>query len=303
RLFYLPVPECFPDGNIRGQVYRGLLTVLFLILAISLTGCGSGGGGGGGGTTTATLASIAVTPANPGITIGATQQFTATGTYSDSSTQNITASVTWSSSDTTKATINASGLATTVNVGSTTITATSGSISGSTTLTINPINLSKTGQTICYDAAGAVIACTSTGQDGELQKGAAWPSPRFTVDSTGLCITDNLTGLMWVQAPDSITRTWATALTYANNLTICGYSDWRLPNRKELRSLINYAQANTAAWLNTQGFSNVQADYYWSSTTYASSTTFAWYVNMWNGNVFGGLKTNAFYAWPVRAGQ
>ena len=165
------------------------------------------------------------------------------------------------------------------------------------------VNLPKTGQTTCYDAAGAVIACATTGQDGELQKGVAWPSPRFTVDGTGLCVTDNLTGLMWVRTPDSTTRTWANALTYANDLTICGYTDWRLPNRKELRSLINYEQANSATWLNTQGFSNVQASGYWSSSTYASNPTDAWRVVMWGGTVYGYSKTNTYYVWPVRAGQ
>ena len=58
-----------------------------------------------------TLTSIAVTPANASIAVGATQQYTATGTYSDSSTQNITSSVTWSSSTPATATINATGLA------------------------------------------------------------------------------------------------------------------------------------------------------------------------------------------------
>ena len=58
-----------------------------------------------------TLNSIAVTPANPTIQAGGTQQFTATGTYSDGSTQNITSQVTWASATTTVATINASGLA------------------------------------------------------------------------------------------------------------------------------------------------------------------------------------------------
>jgi hypothetical protein len=108
---------------------------------------------------------------------------------------------------------------------------------------------------------------------------------------------------MWVKTPDSTTRTWATALTYANGLTICGYDDWRLPNRKELRSLINYGQADTAAWLNTQGFSNVQAGYYWSSSTYASDTVYAWFVYMSVGTVDGLIKANSRYVWPVRAGQ
>jgi uncharacterized protein YjdB len=87
--------------------------------------------------TAATLTSIAVTPANPNIAISATQQFTATGTYSDSSTQVITNSVTWSSSKTSVATISGAGLATGVAGGSSTIQATSGSVSGSTILMVN----------------------------------------------------------------------------------------------------------------------------------------------------------------------
>lgn len=101
---------------------------------------GQSGGGGG-----ATLVSIAVTPTNPSIAKGTTQQFTATGTYSDSTTQHITTSVTWSSSNTGVATIsNASGsngLASAVDVGTTTITATYGSVSGNTTLTVIPATL------------------------------------------------------------------------------------------------------------------------------------------------------------------
>jgi len=89
--------------------------------------------------TAATLSSIAVTPANPSINAGSTQQFTATGTFSDSSTQNLTSSVTWTSSKTTVATISAAGLATGVAAGSSTIQAASGSITGSTTLTVNAV--------------------------------------------------------------------------------------------------------------------------------------------------------------------
>ncbi|MFZ3065764.1 MAG: DUF1566 domain-containing protein [Nitrospirota bacterium] len=166
-----------------------------------------------------------------------------------------------------------------------------------------PADLPKTGQTTCYDAAGTVIACTSTGQDGELKRGIAWPSPRFTVDGTGLCVTDNLTGLMWVRTPDITLRTWANALTYANGLSLCGYDDWRLPNVNELESLLNAERANTATWLNTQGFSNVQAHFYWSSSTYADDPAVGWVVYMWHGGVDGVHKTATGYVWPVRAGQ
>ena len=175
------------------------------------------------------------------------------------------------------------------------------------------VNLPKTGQTTCYDAAGAVVACAGTGQDGDLQKGVAWPSPRFTDNGNGT-VKDNLTGLIWLKDANCFSRrTWAQALSDANSLAngSCGLTDgssagnWRLPNRKELRSLINYSQANSAAWLNlpAQGFSNVQADYYWSSSTYAFNPASAWSVHMYDGGVGGDGKTSSYYVWPVRAGQ
>jgi hypothetical protein len=82
------------------------------------------------------LISISVTPANPTIPNGLSQQFTATGNYSDGSTQNLTASVVWSSSDESIATITTGGLATAVGAGTSTIEAASGSVNGSTTLTV-----------------------------------------------------------------------------------------------------------------------------------------------------------------------
>jgi hypothetical protein len=90
--------------------------------------------------TAPTLVSIAVTPADPTIALTAKEQFTATGTYTNGSTQNLTDSVTWSSSASGVATISntsgTQGVATTTGLGPTTIEAASGSINGSTTLTV-----------------------------------------------------------------------------------------------------------------------------------------------------------------------
>jgi hypothetical protein len=95
-----------------------------------------------------TLVSITVTPANPSIAAGQQQQFTATGNYSDGSHQSLTSTATWTSSATSVATIAAGGLATGVAAGSTVIQATSGSISGSTTLQIqHSVALSWTAST------------------------------------------------------------------------------------------------------------------------------------------------------------
>src|ERR1700686_2458076 len=103
----------------------------------------SGASGAGSITITApavTLVSIAITPANPSVTIGGTQQFTATGTYSDNSTQILTSTATWTSSATKFATVSntspTQGLSTAVSLGVTTITATVGLIQGSTNLAV-----------------------------------------------------------------------------------------------------------------------------------------------------------------------
>src|SRR5260370_40315628 len=90
------------------------------------------------GTGGAVLVSLAVTPVNPSIAKGTTQQFTATGTFSDGSTQNLTNTVTWTSTNTTVATITGSGLATGVAPGSTTMQAALGSVSSSINLTVTP---------------------------------------------------------------------------------------------------------------------------------------------------------------------
>jgi trimeric autotransporter adhesin len=143
--------SCLVSGLNANTISNGVVAVVNVSLAAgvgstsiavsnpvagSTTGEGISVSGTGGTLTAPTLVSIAVTPANPSVAKGATQQFTATGTYSDSSTQNLTASVTWSSNKPAVASITAAALATGVAAGSTTIQATSGAISGSTGLTV-----------------------------------------------------------------------------------------------------------------------------------------------------------------------
>lgn len=89
----------------------------------------------------ATLDSITVTPSSPGVAAGTIQQFNAIGAFSDSTTQDLTASVTWSSGNNSVATITQDGKATTYSPGSTSITATLGSKSASSALTVTPATL------------------------------------------------------------------------------------------------------------------------------------------------------------------
>ncbi len=135
--------------------------ILFLALFGLLASCG----GGGSATPTATLQTITVTPAQPQVAVGGSEQFTATGNYSDGSTQNLTGQVTWSSATASVATIvNNTGLASAVTAGSTTIMAKSGTVSGSTTLTVTgasvvSIAVTPPGKTL---GTGVVQAYTAT---------------------------------------------------------------------------------------------------------------------------------------------
>jgi chitinase len=124
-----------------------------------------------------TLNSIEVTPANPSIGIGADQQFTATGTYSDAHTEDLTSAVNWDSSSNSVATIAAGGLAHAVSAGASTISAGSGGITGSTVLTVSGL----LGQTITFGALS----------------GKTYGDPDFTVAasaSSGLPVSFTATG-------------------------------------------------------------------------------------------------------------
>lgn len=168
--------------------------------------------------------------------------------------------------------------------------------------------VAKTGQTTSY----------ATGDDGDLQMGTAWLVPRFTDNADGT-VTDNLTELIWLQqanydstAGTTGTATWADALSFCNALEDgqCGLqdgssaSDWRLPNIKELQSLIDYGNYNPALPAEySSSFTNVQSASYWSSTTYESHTYDAWSAHMTDGYVHTTIKTLTYYVWPVRGGN
>ena len=177
------------------------------------------------------------------------------------------------------------------------------------------VQIPQTGQTTCWDANGNVISCAGTGQDGEKQAGVAWPNPRFT-NNGDETITDNLTGLIWTKdanapgpsacGPGAI-KNWQGALDYVaclNTNRYLGYNDWHLPNRKELKSLVNYHQTHNGTWLNGQGFSNIQSNSYWSSSTEASSSHHAWTVYVSGGGATTmRTKSESFDVWPVRGGR
>jgi len=169
------------------------------------------------------------------------------------------------------------------------------------------IELPATGQKSCWDTLGKEIPCEGTGMDGETQVGVPWPEPRFTVE--GECVTDNLTGLIWARNANlpGHPMPWADALKWVQQLNenggLCGLTNWRLPTIVELGLLPNKEKADSAAWLNEQGFENVVGYNYWSSTTRANHLEHAWRVQMNYGYWLGSNKQTNAYVWPVSSGE
>src|SRR5262245_25379397 len=159
-----------------------------------------------------------------------------------------------------------------------------------------------TGQTTCWNGAGAQIPCAGTGHDGEIQAGATLS---YTDNGDGT-ITDNNTRLMWAKKSNDgtihdkdNTYTWANALSFfIGGLTagggFDGYTDWRLPNIRELRSIVNYENfgpavspafnTGCAAACTVLTCSCTASAVYWSSTTYDLGPDFAWTVGFGFGN-------------------
>jgi hypothetical protein len=158
------------------------------------------------------------------------------------------------------------------------------------------------------------------------RRSVSFPTPRFTDKGNGT-MKDNLTNLIWLKNANCDTRSpavWAIALSNANSLENgqCGLSDgsvagdWRLPNVKELQSLIDFGfsapslsnAAGTAKWEEDNAFSGAQwveeSSNYWSSTSYADFPDFAWFVALYDGitNALPKLD-NIFLVWPVRGGK
>ena len=174
----------------------------------------------------------------------------------------------------------------------------------------------RTGQTKCVNDYGHEIPCAGTGQDGETGTGAAWPSPRFS-DHGNETVTDQLTGLMWTKKANTpglsvcspgTPKTWQQGLDHVkclNTHRYLGYNDWRLPNRKEIRSLMDYSRM-TPALPAGRPFTDVQTGFfdgfYWSSTTTSWGVYEAYSSSMVNGNLISGSKSTNHWVWPVRAG-
>ncbi|MBF0371370.1 MAG: DUF1566 domain-containing protein [Magnetococcales bacterium] len=157
----------------------------------------------------------------------------------------------------------------------------------------------QTGQTVSYDS----------GDDGDLQSGVAWPDPRFTDNADGT-ITDNLTGLVWLQDANcwELVNSGLSQVEALNAGTeSCAeytsrYSDWRLPSIRELQSLLDLG-ASFPALPEEHPFLKVQYGAYWSSTVGRPNTNrndYTWSISMTTGYISLISEDYTAFVWPVR---
>lgn len=126
---------------------------------------------------------------------------------------------------------------------------------------------------------------------------------RFVVHD-GL-VTDMQTGLVWLENPSLVTEfpvRWQEGLGLIDDLNRDGYlghTDWRLPWRRELFSLISHATINPCLPAG-HPFLNVATTTYWTGTSCARLPEQAWFVHLGGARVFKGAKDSSYMIWPVR---
>ena len=135
----------------------------------------------------------------------------------------------------------------------------------------------------------------------------------YVIDSGNGTVTDTRTGLMWDRCARGLsgigcftgtasTFTWQAALNAAATIgAYKGFSDWRLPNVKELRSLVEECRFGPA--INEFAFPNSPASIFWSGSPVAGGPPYAWTVYFLVGFANFDLRSNAIQVRLVRAGQ
>jgi len=125
--------------------------------------------------------------------------------------------------------------------------------------------------------------------------------PVFVNNQDGT-IADKTTGLVW-QQDEPGAKTWSEAISYCDDLSLAGHVDWRLPNIRELVSLVDDNKSKTSPALDTAFFPKVAAANYWSSTSYATTPSAAWVVSFGSGGTNAGAKSSSLNCRCVRTGN
>ncbi|MFP4168952.1 MAG: DUF1566 domain-containing protein [Desulfonatronovibrionaceae bacterium] len=162
--------------------------------------------------------------------------------------------------------------------------------------------LLKTGLKECFDAAGGLVRCSGSGQDAEFRIGREIPVPRFIPAGEGL-VRDEYTGLVWPRGSDvfDFPLTWAESLQMIESLNkeaFLGRNTWRMPDRRELRSLIDHG-SRMPAMPGEHPFFGFRESWYWTGTSSAMYTDYAWYIHFAGGRMFWGRKDQQAFCRPV----
>jgi hypothetical protein len=166
--------------------------------------------------------------------------------------------------------------------------------------TIPPAPVPKTGSTLNHQA----------GDDVTYQAGVAWPAPRFSTGSgtSSNCVTDNLTGLMWLRNPSGTLRNCSNSIAYCEGLTGSGgrgnFTDWRLPNVREMQSLFDYDYRAPALPASHPFLGVATTNDYWTGTIAWDGGGGLLYfaTSMERGTTQVLAPSNTLCAWPVRGG-
>ena len=134
--------------------------------------------------------------------------------------------------------------------------------------------------------------------NGQADVTAGAPNSASYTDNGDGTVTDIVTGLMWQQDVPAVTYNWAQAKAYCPTLTLAGQSDWRLPTRIELVSLIDFGRSGPA--INTTYFPSTPSDWFWSSSPRADLSLAAFYISFNFGDTYGDAKTTPNYVRCVR---
>ena len=156
----------------------------------------------------------------------------------------------------------------------------------------------------------AATSCTA-GTPDTTSVAESTPTSAFTNNNDGT-VTHTLTGLMWKQCAEGLsgascatgsatTVNWADALLQAKNATVAGHTDWRLPNKKELESIVESCGHNPS--INQTLFPATPTSDFWSGSSYVAAPSAAWYVPFSNGDTYLVIKALPFYVRLVRGGQ
>ena len=158
-------------------------------------------------------------------------------------------------------------------------------------------NIVDTGQTRFYSNS-AVISAPSEGQAFYGQDAQYAGHQRSYTDNGDGTVTDNCTGLTWQQATAAGTYSWAQALRYCEDLELGGETDWRLPNVRELQSIVDYGRYNPAI----DPVFSAESSWCWSSSSHVGHVDFAWFVRFHDGFVNDIGKHAGAFVRAVRGG-